>query len=242
MAERVKINEQEYLLPTSISDINLGTFIEWTKIEAEQMPDELRTIVEEKDDELKQLKARRLPKRVYIRKLVPYYARIVSLVSGIPVNILLGDKQHQGCPIVILENWYWRTVNALAGFQYDPDRREFVIDGQLWTLPEPNMMRSTFGEFAEAAQYEEYAADVAAGNWDKMPYVMAVLVKPQGEVYDPYKFDDDSFIEARAETMRRQPMDLVYQVSFFLLERNENLRADSLIYMLARLLATSKRA
>jgi len=75
-----------------------------------------------------------------------------------------------------------------------------------------------------------------------MPYVMAVLVKPQGETYDPYKFDDDSFIEGRAEIMRRQPMDLVYQVSFFLLERNENLRADSLIYMLARLLATSKRA
>ena len=42
--------------------------------------------------------------------------------------------------------------------------------------------------------------------------------------------------------MRGLTMDVVYQVSFFLLRRNENLRQDSLIYTLARLLATYKQA
>lgn len=237
---QVKINGQQYSLPTRVNDITLRTFIRWTEVEETEMPDELRVIVTETDPEKKRLKASRLPKRTYVRKLVPYYAKVVSIVSGIPENVLLGDKQHEGAPVMVIDGWYWQTVNALAEFDYKPGLDRFQIDGKWWTLPAKHMEKSTFGEFAEAAQYEDYSADVAGGNWTKMPYVMAVLLKPEGEKFDPYTFDD--VVEERAEIMRGLTMDVVYQVSFFLLRRNENLRQDSLIYTLARLLATYRQA
>lgn len=242
MAQQVKINGQQYRLPTSVHDITLETFITWTAAEDAEMPEELRAIATETDPEKKKLKASRLPKRTYIRKLVPYFAKVVSIVSGIPQNILLGDKENEGAPVMMLDAWYWQTVNALAKFEYEPGRSKFRIDGQIWTLPEDYMAKSTFGEFAEAAQYEDYSADVAGGNWSKMPHVMAVLLKPEGEKFDPYRFGDDDFVEQRAAIMRGLTMDVVYQVSFFLLERNERLRTDSLIYSISRLLATYKRA
>jgi len=238
--QAIRINGQPYRLPTRCQDIALRTFVEWTEAEENEMPAELRAIVSETDPEKKRLKAGRLPKRTYIRKLVPYYAKVISIVSGIPERVLLGDRQHEGAPVVFLDEWYWQTVNALAEFEYEPGRRAFLIDGKTWVLPSENMSKSTFGEFAEAAQYEEFSADVAGGNWQKMPYVMAVLLKPEGEEFDPYTFDN--IVEARAEIMRGLTMDVVYQVSFFLLERNEKLRADSLIYSTARVLATLRRA
>lgn len=236
----IKINGQPYSLPTTVQDITLATFIRWTETEETEMPIELRAIVTETDPEKKRLKASRLPKRTYIRKLVPYYAKIISIVSGIPETVLLGDRQHEGAPVMVLDEWYWQTVNALAQFEYEPGRNTFLIDEQRWSLPAEHMAKSTFGEFAEAAQYEEFSADVAGGNWAKMPYVMAVLLRPEGEEFNPYTFDN--IVEERAEIMRGLTMDLVYQVSFFLLERNEKLRADSLIYSIARLLATYRQA
>ena len=238
--QAIRINGQPYRLPTTVSDITLDTFIRWTECEDAEMPAELRTIIAETDPKTKQLKASRLPKRVYIRKLVPYYAKIVGIVSGIPEKVLLGDRQHEGAPVLMLDAWYWQTVNALAKFEYQPGRSSFQVNGKTWTLPAEYMQKTTFGEFAEAAQYEEFAADVAGGNWSKMPYVMAVLLKPEGEEFDPYTFDN--IAEERAEIMRGMTMDVVYQVSFFLLERNERSRTDSLIYSTARLLATYKRA
>lgn len=238
--QAVKINGQSYRLPTTVQDITLDTFIRWTEIEENEMPDELRAIVSETDPAKKRLKASRLPKRTYVRKLVPYYAKVISAVSGIAEKTLLGDRQHEGAPVLVLDAWYWQTVNALANFEYEPGRSAFLIDGKTWVLPSEHMAKSTFGEFAEAAQYEDFSADVAGGNWAKMPYVMAVLLKPEGEEFDPYTFD--GIVEQRAEIMRGLTMDVVYQCSFFLLERNEKLRADSLIYSVARMLATLRRA
>jgi hypothetical protein len=238
--QAIRINGQPYRLPTTSQDITLSTFIRWTELEENEMPDELRAIVSETDPEKKRLKAGRLPKRTYIRKVVPYYAKVIAAVAGIQEKTLLGDRQHEGAPVMVLDGWYWQIVNALAKFEYEPGRRAFLIDGKPWTLPIEHMAKSTFGEFAEAAQYEDFSADVAGGNWAKMPHVMAVLLRPEGEEFDPYTFDN--IVEERAEIMRGLTMDIVYQVSFFLLERNEKLRADSLIYSTARLLATLKRA
>lgn len=236
---KVKINGQDYTLPATVNDITLRTFIKWTEVEEKEMPEELRVIVTETDPSKKSLKASRLPKRTYVRKLVPYYAKVVSIVSGIPENILLGDKQHEGAPVMMVDAWYWQAVNGLDKFEQRPGLDRWKINGEWWTLPAGQMEKATFGEFAEAAQYEEYVADVAGGNWSRMPYVMAVLLKPEGEKFDPYTFDE--IVEERAEIMRGLTMDVVYQVSFFLLARNESLKTDSLISMLARLLATYKQ-
>ena len=239
---RIKINGTEYSLPIFASDITLAKFIDLVDLEATQMPKELQQVIDETDPEQRKFKAARMPKRVYARKVIPYYAKAISAVSGIPVETLLGTKKSEGAPVALLETWYWQIMTSLAQFKSSPDKTSWTIDGATWTLPEAEMKRSTFGEFAEAAQYEDYQADVASGNWSSFPKVMAILLKPEGEAYDPYKYGDDDFIEERAKIMLRQTMDLVYQVSFFLLKRSEQLRLNSLIYTIARRLGISRLA
>lgn len=236
---RFKVNGTEYTLPLSVADITLRQHLRMIEVEA-TAPDEFTAILDEKNPDLRKKKAARLPKVRYAKKILPFFARVISCASGVPVEILLGKDGHQGAPVAMLEAWYWKIQEAYLKWDSAQAKRQFEIDGKIWTLPEDHMAKSTFGEFAEAAQYEDYAADVAGGNWSKMPYVMAVLLKPEGEKFDPDTFDD--IVEQRAEFMRGLTMDVVYSVSFFLLKRNLNSKIDSAIYTSARLLSTYKQA
>lgn len=238
MAMSVTVNGAEYLVPLSVSDITLDTHLRVVHAEKD-MPAELRLILEADTEGDRRERASKLQKKTYARKVIPYFAGIISTVTGIPKNVLLGDRHHEGAPVKLIEDWYWHIMRAYTQFQYNESRTAFHIGGKTWTLPKAHMQGSTFGEFAEAAQYEEYVADVAAGNWDKMPYVMAVLLRPEGEKFDPYTFDD--IVEERAALMRTLTMDVVYQVSFFLLIRNDRLKIDSLIYMVAHRLGKLKQ-
>lgn len=238
MALKVKISGQEYRVPLSVADITLRTHLAIVA-EEQNMPTELRQIVEETDPATRTLMSKRLKKTVYAKTFLPYYATIISTATGIPREALLGDRTHEGMPVAMLEKWYWQIMSAYSQFRYEPGRNSFEIAGRTWTLPSGYMEKSTFGEFAEAAQYEDAVADVAAGNWDGMPKVMAVLLRPEGERFNPEAFDE--VVEERAEIMRGLTMDVAYQVSFFLLERNRNLNLDSLIYTVARQLGTFRQ-
>jgi hypothetical protein len=239
MALKVSVNGQEYRVPLSVADITLRTHLAIVA-EEQNMPTELRQIVEEKDEATRTLMSKRLKKTVYAKTFLPYYATIVATATGIPRETLLGSRKQEGMPVSMLEKWYWQIMSAYARFEYEPGRNTFEIEGQTWTLPAGYMEKATFGEFAEAAQYEDAVADVASGNWGAMPNVMAVLLRPEGEAFDPDTFDD--IVEQRAEIMRGLTMDVAYQVSFFLLERNRASNLDSLIYTVARQLGTFRQA
>lgn len=238
MALLVKVNGEEYRVPLSVSDITLRTHLEIVKAE-EGMPKAMKQIVEERNAEKRQIMSKRLSKLVYAKKFLPYYATIISIATGIQRNIILGDRNNEGMPVPMIEQWYWSIMSAYAKFEYEAGRSDFQINEQTWTLPELFMEKSTFGQFAEAAQYEDYVADVAGGNWDSMPKVMAVLLRPEGEKFDPDTFDD--IVDERAEIMLNQTMDVAYQVSFFLLARSQNSSLDSLIYTISRQLGTYRQ-
>jgi len=235
----IKINGTDYTLPLSVGDITLRQHVAMVETEV-AAPEEFKAILEETDPAKRKLKAQRLPKIKYAKKVLPYFARVIECASGIPSDILLGKNGHQGAPVAMLEAWYWKIQEAYNTWDKEQVKNSWYFNGQTWALPEEHMLKSTFGEFAEAAQYEDYAADVAGGNWSKMPYVMAVLLKPEGEKFDPDHFDE--VVEERAEIMRGLTMDVVYSTAFFLLKRNETLKLDSAIYTTSRLLSTYKQA
>lgn len=238
MSVLIRINGDEYFLPLSVEDITLRQHMEMVKIEA-TVPEEFAAILNEKDTEQRKLKASRLPKVKYAKKVIPYFAAVISCASGISIDVLLGKNGHQGAPVAMIESWYWKVQEAYLRYSATEARTTWQINGQTWVLPNPAMNKHSFGEFAEAAQYEDYGADVAGGNWDKMPYMMAVLLKPEGEKFDPDTFDD--IVEERAEIMRGLSMDIVYSVAFFLLKRNQQSSLDSAIYTSARLLSTFRQ-
>lgn len=234
----VNINGEQYKVPTELGDITLRRHIALRKLENEA-PEVLKKIFEEEDQDKRTKLAQKIKPVTYAKKVLPFFARYINAATDIPVNVLLGDKDHEGAPIGLIENWYWRIQRAYFTGIGDKDKRVFDIGGKVYELPKAKMVNGTFGEFAEAAQYEQIASEASPENHDHLPYLIAVILRPQGEPFDPYTFDD--IIEERAELMRDLPMTDVQTIAFFLTIRNEAYALDSKIYMAAQTLTWLKR-
>lgn len=235
----IEINGTAYRVPETCADITLDTHLQMLEVEA-SAPEEWRDLSEERDPNKRRVKISRFPKNTYVRKVLPYFARVVAVQTGIPVEVMLNKNGHTGCPVSLIERIYWQIQAAYFAFNPQTDARlEFEIEGGRWVLPPEEMRGETFGRFAQAAQFEEYAADVAGGNWQKMPHVMAVLLTPEGETFDPDVFD--TIENKRVAIMLRQPMSVVYSVAFFLTELKRRSVVDSVIYTAARTLGRYRR-
>lgn len=233
MAVLIRINGEQYRIPLTVSDITLSTQILLMQVE-KTAPQEFLDIMNEKDDELRAVKAKRIPKRTYASKVLPYFARVIEAATGIPADILLGKNGHAGAPVHLIEDYFWKVQAALLSFDETQAKDRFEIGGEVWTLPKQHMKGGTFGEFAEAATYEDEAASVAAGSWERMAYVMAVLLRPEGEKFDPATFEE--IVEERAAFMLTLGMDVVYSTAFFLLKQNQKSNVDMAIYSTAQAL------
>jgi hypothetical protein len=239
MSLAVTINGNRYNVPTELKDITLRRHIALMEQEA-KAPNAIKDIFAEQDNDKRYALAAKIRPTTYAKTVLPYFARYVSAATDIPVNILLGDKDHEGAPIGLIENWYWRIQLAYhKGNEIAKDKRVYEVNGQAWELPKAGMINSTFGEFAEAAQYEQYAGESSDNSAAHLPYMIAVILRPAGEKFDPYNFDE--IVEQRAEMMRDLPMTDVQSIAFFLLKRNASLGLDSQIYTAAQTLAWLKR-
>lgn len=227
MPLRVKINGTERLIPLALEDITLRTYLHLVAADA-RMPKSLKAIVKERNERKRKMLAGMVKKTVYANEFLPFYAEAIEAAAGIPKEDLLGTDAREGAPVALIERWYWNIVGIGSNFQPSDEPPIWRRDGKTWTLPAKFMEKSTFIEFAEAAQYEEHSASLAAGNWNALPYVMAVIVRPEGEAFNAEN------IEARAEYFLNWTMADAMQVAFFLLKRSESLSIDSAIYSLAR--------
>lgn len=239
MALNITLNANTYNVPTELGDITLGRHIALMAVESDA-PKQLQEIMAEADEKKRSDIAAKIRPTTYAKKLLPYFAKYVSAATDIPVNVLLGDKDNEGAPIGLIEHWYWMIQTAYTKNPGPQDKRVFEINGEVWTLPNTHMTGATFGEFAEAAQYEEFASQEREGAaWEQYPYMIAVLLRPEGEKFDPYAFD--LVLESRAQIMRGLPMTDVQAIAFFLLRRNESLGSGLKIYLLAQTLSWLRR-
>lgn len=230
---RIRINGEPHCLPESLADITLRDHIALMEVE-KTMPLELQQIMQENDPEVRKLQATRLRKIVFAKKVVPYFARALEVFLKMPADKMLGIgeyKNYVGIPVTLLSTWYWKIIEAYQKGMVE-NVQSFEIEGRVYHLPAGHMEQSTYGEFAEAAQYEEYAADVAAGDFSMMANVLAILLKEEGEKYDPDTWGD---VEKRkVPIMMGASMQVVYATAFFLAKRNAQLMADMVIYTAAR--------
>lgn len=240
MAAIIKINDIAYRLPLALEDITLRTHLRIMEAEA-HAPKRLLELLNEQDPLKRAQAAGLITDKLYVGKIIPYFANVIEAASGIPADVLLGRKNWEGAPVAMIEAWYWRIQQCYLDYKEVKDQAvsEWEINGSIWSLPEKHMTKSTFGQFAEAAQYEESVNSLNAGNWEAMPYVMAVLLRPKGEVFDPLTFDD--IVEERKEFMLGLGMDIVMQTAFFLQKLNERSAPDLAIYTAARELARLKQ-
>ena len=240
MAAIIKINDIAYRLPLALEDITLRTHLRIMEAES-HAPKRLLELLNEPDPLKRAQSAGLITDKIYVGKIIPYFANVIQAASGIPADVLLGRKNWEGAPVAMIEEWYWRIQQCYLNYKEVKEQQvsEWEVNGSIWALPEKHMTKSTFGQFAEAAQYEESVNSLSAGNREAMPYVMAVLLRPKGEVFDPLTFDE--IVEDRKEFMLDLGMDVVMQTAFFLQKLNEKSAPDLAIYTAARELARLKQ-
>ena len=80
---------------------------------------------------------------------------------------------------------------------------------------EIEMAEASFGEVVEAMQVQEMDKSFQENNFKVLPYQIAMLCRRKGEDYN------DQIVKERAEVFKELPMDVVWQVAFFLIKQKQ---------------------
>ena len=102
-----------------------------------------------------------------------------------------------------------------------------------------HLISSTVAEFAEACFFEEKMNDLNTGSWDGLLDVMVVLCRkrPSEELY---AYNENRH-KLRRKLFKQLKMDVVINVSFFLLKLNTLLSNNLVIYGMAQAIAQKEQ-
>jgi hypothetical protein len=219
----------QFTYPESLADITLKQYIDFLNFVEPTKPQELVNIQnayndyynsDQKDEEDLRLKYEaeidKLTDRIMIKKVYPYYARVVSFFAdGLTEQQILGGKKHgDGMNLGHLQFLYSRVLEILNNVTEPEYSNVIMVDDELWYLPMRYMEKSTLIEYAEASQFEANMKDLENGNWLALPKIMCVLVRKENEVYS------DALMK-REEMFLNWSLENCLRVSFFLLKRSE---------------------
>ena len=121
----------------------------------------------------------------------------------------------------------YTTYMYIMNFLKEPDYNKidsFTFKRKKYYLPkskvdyfgnEIEMAEASFGEVVEAMQVQEMDKSFQENNFKVLPYQIAMLCRRKGEDYN------DQIIKERAEVFKELPMDVVWQVAFFLIKQKQ---------------------
>lgn len=238
---KFQLNEEQYQTPEGWHEIEFGKFLNYLgdissnepELHKEFMQDHIE-FLEELSEDLSQEEKEKIATERFLKKwhelssskkLICYkfYALSIGFWCDIEQYVIL-ESMDRGQ----LFNAYWTiqadlNINALT---YDETFTGFELRGKEWLLPKKHMEGATVVEFAEAAQFQDRMQDLDDGQWLAMLDVMVVLCRPSGEVYEY----NEKRHNQRKNWFRALKMDVVANVSFFLLKLNSTLQNNLLIY------------
>lgn len=143
-----------------------------------------------------------------IKTLPVYYGQVIQAASNIPGEVI--NRLQWRLRTDMFEKY---LLPVIAGLYYSPvwerlNIREFTLGGTVFVLPDDDRMDAV--EFCEAADIEAFGTEIYGGRWEKMPMLMAVLCRPEGEPYN------EATVRARYELFKDCPLSVVWEVYFFL--------------------------
>lgn len=210
----IKILGKKYSLPSS-REIPLNKFIEFLDFAEQHQPESLRNDEIEKD---------------FIKE-AEYYALELEFWTCCPLADL---RRHD------VEELYsvWAMQQEQLLGKEDKSYNCFRLGKDIYYLPERLMRNSTLEDYAECNEYERQLSEMNNGNFRALAYIVAVLARKQGEMFDDYKHE----IEARAEMFANELTAWdAFQVGFFLLRSSVKLSETTRIYTASLTLAQLKQ-
>ena len=146
-----------------------------------------------------------------------YFNNLFQTFTGIEPSII--DR-------IKADNIY-TTYMYIMNFLKEPEYNKidsFTFKKKKYYLPkskvdyfgnEIEMAEASFGEVVEAMQVQEMDKSFQENNFKVLPYQIAMLCRRKGEDYN------DQIVKERAEVFKELPMDVVWQVAFFLIKQKQ---------------------
>lgn len=203
-----KYKNKKYSFPTSLIDVTLGQRIEFEKVHG--------TVIAEMQKEVYKVdeKGEKLPAdEVEVMLLnIQIANRNFSFFTGIPL-----EEVEKNIPIETVISIYHSCFEILYQEQDNIElEAEYLFNEEFWKIEKPELSYQselTFNELICSKQIVKQMHDMGAGNWESMPFLAAIFLKREGEVFDESWLNPEG---ERIKLMYELPMNIAVSVGFFL--------------------------
>lgn len=201
---RIKIANKHYDYPEDWQDITLDKFSIYLKIE---MPTGLHIVTTEHESDQWREQVLELPLSEQAAAF-EYFMSVLNHFCNIDKDVLVRCKLQQ------VETLFWKLFNLLNTVCTAEYTETIEHNGQTYYLPSEFMQNSTVGDFLEACQLEMEYSKLKNGKFQHLAKLMCILCRrSKTEQYS------DALL-ARESIFKQFSMDKVWQVAFFLQQRN----------------------
>lgn len=199
---------KKYKFPTSLREITLRQRIEFDAVYGKQILEE-QNLVYKKDDNSEALPVDQVEEMLF---KIATANKNFSFFTGIPLTEVERD-----IPIETVLTIYHACFHVLYEEQENITLEEqYFWKDEFWQIEKPQLTYQseiTFNELIVSKQIVKQMHDLGAGHWESMPFLAAIFLKREGEVFDENWLAPDS---ERVKEMYELPMDVAIAVGFFL--------------------------
>ena len=155
----------------------------------------------------------------------PFMADVVHYFTKIPLSACYG-RVAESLELKYLKFLFDKIMNAMTQPEDLKYKQIYEFNNKIYILPDKLMAKSTLLEFAEAAQFDKSRKQIENNESEGLLRMVAVLLRENGEEYNEYVF------EKNMVDFLQLPLQVAYEVSFFLMRQSENYSLDLQTYML----------
>jgi len=155
----------------------------------------------------------------------PFMADVVHYFTKIPLSACYG-RVAESLELKYLKFLFDKIMNAMTQPEDLKYKQIYEFNNKIYILPDKLMAKSTLLEFAEAAQFDKSRKQIENNESEGLLRMVAVLLRENGEEYNEFVF------EKNMVDFLQLPLQVAYEVSFFLMRQSENYSIDLQTYML----------
>lgn len=247
----VEVHKQKGQLITEWSEMSLSQGISLYKV-ADKLPPKVKKmyglLISEQTPEVQKeiLELRESITHKEARKKLPQiYGEIIKIMTTLPevvVDRLTADERSQ-----LYNKCLVRFVIGVLYLPYDYKVRfcEYIEHkGEKWYFPEAREVlgtrkefdKMTAIEFSDLSDLELAAKELEGGVFERMANIISILCRPKGE-----KYDEQTCLERAEEVFLDLPMNEVWEVFFYTVERLALSKTYTQLYTVREMLAESKQ-
>ena len=155
----------------------------------------------------------------------PFMADVVHYFTKIPLSACYG-RVAESLELKYLKFLFDKIMNAMTQPEKLKYKQIYEFNNKIYILPDKLMAKSTLLEFAEAAQFDKSRKQIENNESEGLLRMVAVLLRENGEEYNEFIF------EKNMVDFLKLPLQVAYEVSFFLMRQSENYSLNLQTYML----------